>query len=1124
MSKNKKKKTIGHKVLAVVKVFFILILIGGLIGGALSLYMVRSALSDIDPIDPSQINNLLVENSVILDSDGNKLEDLNQDGLRTIIKYEDMNENLINAYVAIEDKTFFEHSGFNIIRMAGAIRDSLISDARIQGTSTITQQLARNLYLFQIRSERSIDRKIKEAYYSIQLEKYLTKEQIIEAYLNTIYLGSNSKGVEAASDKYFSKKAKDLSLEESAILAGIPKSPTKYTPMYVVRSENVDPEDIVIGKENEQYTYIYNKDCEERYKLVLYLMKTNGYINEAEYSQAIEQNIIDLLQPSSSKGSEISSYFSDMVEAEVIDDLMEKYEYSREEASNFLYTSGLSIHSTIDFDMQKTLESAYAHQTFTTYFGQPAKNAVIDFQRDHSLKVDGVAGNETFSKLIEIGALDENEIESSSLSLGNNNADVEKLKRALNALDYFSSNDLYPKIKVYFNGDGNIVSEENRSVVLISRENTINDDDELIIEADEFFYDDTGNLVLEKNEKLNFYPQYIDGELDRIQVVVKNLFTYDETDGRISRNSDGSYLVSELYTYQGRDLLMPSEYKSLDENGNVVISSEFLNSDQNIFNLKDNNIYVPKESYVVDDDGVIQPQSAMVVIDYHTGHLKAVVGGRNTSGQKIYNRALNPRQPGSSVKPLAVYSPAIESGRFTAASVIDDIPTYLSGNPDRRWPINWYENYSGYAYKYWGISTLREGIEQSMNVVTAKLANKVGVERGIESLKEFGISTIVEDGPTNDMNLSAVSLGGMTKGIEPIELAEAYGTFGNDGVRIETITYTHVTDSSGETLLDNTPEKYSVIPENVAFILRDMLRTAAINGGPRRAQIKQNNQGIPIAGKTGTTSSNYDAWFTGFSPYYVGTTWFGTDYNMPLDSGSRISAEFWGYVMKNIHEDLPNKDFAVSPNVVEMNVDTKSGKLPSSLSYMDPRNTVKSEYFIPGTQPTELDDVHVQVEICKESGLLATEYCPTTLVQTRVMTTRLDGPYNPSEHLDSRGNPIYIQDQQYTAPTEECDIHGEIIDVFDYEVRDSDRFIVYFPDKKGVVVNPFKITLTNNNEVLLPVRTKIMFTGSVILPDNSVIEAADIKEIPYYYEGLEKFLNRNSGDTNEEDLDTENTN
>jgi hypothetical protein len=191
---------------------------------------------------------------------------------------------------------------------------------------------------------------------------------------------------------------------------------------------------------------------------------------------------------------------------------------------------------------------------------------------------------------------------------------------------------------------------------------------------------------------------------------------------------------------------------------------------------------------------------------------------------------------------------------------------------------------------------------------------------------------------------------------------------------------------------------------------------------------------------------------------------------------------------------------------------------------MDPRNTVKSEYFLPGTRPTELDDIHVQVEICKESDLLATEYCPTTFVETRVMTTRLNGEYNPNEHLDRWGNPIYIRDQQYIAPTEECDIHGQIIDIFDYEVENTNRYIVYFPDKKGVVVSSFKITLTNNNEVLLPVRTKIMFDGSVILPDNSVIVAADIKRIPYYQEGLKEFLDGNSNDLPEVNIDTENTN
>lgn len=1105
---NKKKKTLGRRLITVFKVLFILILVGGLIGGALSLYLVRNALADIEPINPSKINNLLVENSVILDSNGNKLEELNQDGLRTIIKYNEMSQNLIDAYVATEDKTFFEHSGFNIIRMVGAVRDAVLSDKRIGGTSTITQQLARNLYLFDDRSTRTIDRKIKEAYYAIQLEKYLTKEQIIEAYLNTIYLGSNSKGVQAASEKYFSKDAKDLTLVEGAILAGIPKSPAKYTPMHVIRTTDLEDHHRVIAQKDDIYTFVYNEEAEDRYKLVLYLMKTNGKITDAEYEEAMNTKIYNVLNPSYNKGNEISSYFSDMVEAEVIEDLMDRYNYSKEEAINYLYTGGLEIHSTIDFDMQKTLENAYSHKTFTEYYGQPTKDAVINFQKQYDLSVDGVAGNQTFGKLIELGLLSEGDLTVNSLRKGDNHEDVKKLKSALNELEFFSSNDLYPRVKVYFDSDKNIISEENKSLLLHRFSNVINDENQLYLDADDFYYNDNEDLVLKKNKKLNFYPHYTDGELERIQVVVNNLFTYNENDSRNTRDRDGAYLISELYTYQGRDVLIPNEYKSFDENGNVIVDKSFLNSEDNIFNLSDNQLIINEGNYVIDTKGTIQPQSAMVIIDYRTGHLKAVVGGRNTSGQKIYNRAINPRQPGSSVKPLAVYTPAIESKQYTAASVIDDVPTYLTDNPEIRWPINWYENYEGYSYKYRGITTLREGIEQSMNVVTAKLANRIGVQTGIESLKEFGISTIVDEGRINDHNLSTVSLGGMTRGIKPIELAEAYGTFGNDGVRVDTITYTHVTDSNGDTVLDNTPDKFSVIPENVAFILRDMLRTAAINGGPRRAQIRPNNEGIPIAGKTGTTSSNYDAWFTGLSPYYVGTTWFGTDFNMSLESGSRISAKFWGYVMKNIHEDLADRDFDKSPDVVELNVDTKSGMLPSKLSYMDPRNTVKSEYFLPGTQPNKLDDVHVTAEICKESNKLATEYCPTTLVETRVVTRRLDGPYDPEEHLDGDGNPIHIADEAYTLPSKDCDIHGETIEVFDYTGSDSDRFIVYFPDKKGVVVNPFKITLTNNNELLLPIRTKIMFNGSIILPDNSVIEASDIKVLPYYYEGLEEFLNK----------------
>ena len=145
--------------------------------------------------------------------------------------------------------------------------------------------------------------------------------------------------------------------------------------------------------------------------------------------------------------------------------------------------------------------------------------------------------------------------------------------------------------------------------------------------------------------------------------------------------------------HQGKDILISSEFKSFDDKKNLIIDKalfdkipDFLTTDS------EGNLLINKENYVISEKGIIQPQSAMVIIDYHSGELKAIVGGRNITGQKIFNRAINPRQPGSAIKPIGVYLPAIDSKKLTAASVFDDVPTYLGGDPNVRWPKNWYDN------------------------------------------------------------------------------------------------------------------------------------------------------------------------------------------------------------------------------------------------------------------------------------------------------------------------------------------------------------------------------------------------------------------------------------------------
>ena len=645
--------------------------------------------------------------------------------------------------------------------------------------------------------------------------------------------------------------------------------------------------------------------------------------------------------------------------------------------------------------------------------------------------------------------------------------------------------------------NGNVISSETKKTLLYRQSNLVNSEKQLMLPSSDYGFDASGNLVLYKNKLLSFYPHYQDDVLVSIQVVVKETYTYDEENNTHVKGA-GTYNIAGLYTYEGRDVFIPNDYKSFDENNNVVVDKAFLAENPDFFKIDGNNtLLIDKENYYISDTGIVQPQSAMVILDYHTGQLKAIVGGRNITGQKIYNRATNPRQPGSSIKPLSVFTPAIDSGRFTAASVIDDIPSYLSGSPTVRWPYNWYEHSSTYS-KYWGLVTLRESLQWSINVAAAKIENELGVETGIEYLEKFGITSLVKEGNSNDYNLAAMSLGGMTKGVSPIEMTSAYGALANQGVLNETITYTTVENRDGDIILENNQEKKYVVDENVAYIVQDMMKTVVTSGLATSAQLYPGNQTIPVAGKTGTTSNKMDAWFVGYTPYYVAAVWFGNDINIPLDEGSKVSAQFWKSVMSDLHVDLPAADFVKPEGVVTAQVDTKSGKKPTDYSYMDPRNTVTSEVFLRGTEPTEADDVHVAGAICLESGKLATDKCPTTLVEQRVFIKR-PIPYIPEENLDGYGNPILPADWIYELPTEDCDIHNSIdIEIFDYTGYEGVVPTIRFPDGSKIVQRPFYIELTDGQKILLPVGTKILTDDTVIFPDDSAIPSYMIQSIPIF--------------------------
>ena len=260
VKKRKKKK---GKLGLILLIFLILILMAAGAVGIFALYakdvIEDSAIKDIHPED---IYSLIYQKTTVYDGEGKELDALYlTGGNRTIIEYDAIPEDLINAVVDTEDKTFWEHEGFNYVRMFGAVKEKLLGGGQISGTSTITQQLARNIYLSETMSERTLERKILEAYYTKIIEEKLTKKQILETYLNTVYFGFNTYGIDAASKTYFGKEPKELDLTECVALAALPQSPDTYA--LVKASYTASDTELPVIDKGNGVVYLYNGGASE---------------------------------------------------------------------------------------------------------------------------------------------------------------------------------------------------------------------------------------------------------------------------------------------------------------------------------------------------------------------------------------------------------------------------------------------------------------------------------------------------------------------------------------------------------------------------------------------------------------------------------------------------------------------------------------------------------------------------------------------------------------------------------------------------------------------------------------------------------------------------------------------
>ncbi len=397
-------------------------------------------------------------------------------------------------------------------------------------------------------------------------------------------------------------------------------------------------------------------------------------------------------------------------------------------------------------------------------------------------------------------------------------------------------------------------------------------------------------------------------------------------------------------------------------------------------------VYKEEVMQIGDDDTLdekvtypLQPQASIVIMDQYTGYVKALYGGR---GEKVGNMVLNratgsTRQPGSTFKVLTAFAPAIDSAGYTLGTVQDDAEYYYTTG-EKKQVSNWYSGYKGY-------STIRQGVEQSMNIVAAKTIADISPDLGFDYAVNFGISTLSEDSDKTE----SLALGGLTNGVTNLELTAAYAAIANYGVYNEPKLYTEVLDHDGNAVLDNTsPEGTRVIKDTTASLLTSAMEDVVTKGTGTAVALSN----MPVAGKTGTTTDDKDFWFSGYTPYYTASIWSGFD--TPTEAPNSVYKNFhktmWQKIMSQIHQGLSRKEFDMSSSLTTATICKKSGKLAiTGVCDHDPRgNMTYTEYFAPGTKPTETCDHHVSVSTCSVTGMQAGEYCPHDDLSKKVYMKR----------------------------------------------------------------------------------------------------------------------------------------
>ena len=749
---------------------------------------------------------------------------------RTPITYQEIPPQFIDALLASEDDGFFEHSGIDLKGLARAVFDLVTTGRKKSGGSTITMQVAKNYYLS---SEKTFTRKFTEILLALKIEKALTKEEILELYVNKIYLGKRAYGIEAASQVYYGKSITELNLAELAMIAGLPQAPSAANP---IRS----PERAV-----------------SRRNYVLARMHNLGKISEAEFQQSIRQPATARYHGAT---SEISApYVAEMIRQEMI----RRY-------GNKAYTSGYSVYTTINSARQRAANAAL-------------QKGLLKYDRDH-----GYRGAQTSYAVIPLSVPEAPELE------------------------------------------------------------------EWIAQADPAKDVDWPQTLEAWEEKLR--------DLGDFGIIEPGVV--------MNATEEGAWVygIGKIRWLPFAGMTWAAPYLSVNSVGNAP---------ENALDVIRNGdlIWLESTSSGLKLAQVPQAEGALVSMNPHNGAIEALVGGFSNSDNQFNRATQAERQPGSAFKPF-IYSAALDNG-FTTASLINDAPVvFKDASLESTWRP---ENYSG---KFYGPTRLRQALYRSQNLVSIRILKQMGPATAVRYIQDFGFN------PARLNKDLSLALG--ASAVTPLDMATGYSAFANGGYKVSPFVMQSIISDTGEVLYEANPTLAMAPPEEGAtgnsvnegkahnnptpeinaeqtdkveaptlyaerimspenhYLTVSMMRDVVRRGTGRKALALGRND---LAGKTGTTNDQKDAWFSGFNPDLVATVWIGFDQPTTLGrwaSGGGTALPVWVDYMREALDGAPEEHFEQPEGIVTVRIDPDSGLLASP-----GQKDAIFEYFKAGSAPTE---------------------------------------------------------------------------------------------------------------------------------------------------------------------------